>query len=53
MHFVREKFDCNLKGGVLLTIYLQTSADFSENDSMQFNKNMSVFRNFHRIIIKV
>ena len=34
MHFVREKFDRKLKGGVLFTIYLQTSGDFSENDSI-------------------
>ena len=40
-----------LKGGVLFTIYLQTQGDFSENDSMKFNKNISDFRNFDRIIL--
>ena len=51
MHFVRDKFCWKLKGGILFTIYLLTLGDFSENDSLLFNKSMSDFRNFHRIII--
>ena len=35
----------------MFTIDLQTTEDVSENDSMQFNKNVSAFRNFHRIIL--
>ena len=35
----------------MFTIYLQTYGGFSENDSLLFNKGMSDFRNFHRIII--
>ena len=34
VYFVRNKFNLKLKGGVLFTIYLQTSEDFSEKDLM-------------------
>ena len=34
MHFIRDKFNWKRQGGVLLTVYLQTSGDLSENDSL-------------------